>query len=303
MPQFDVALKKDIAKITQDLITRGLYNSTVQIGDTRAAAETNLDDRAKAIKASIQEVCQAHGVSYESSLPSELGQIFIQFFKSQLIIVNARYNSNIPVENRRLCPIADLNPNVSSHEQEIQLFAESLTGKETTRYDDLIKLLKNNKIVCIVLVICAIIIALGVFTDALTKISAFFHMTETETKIDETVEKVTNGNLTEKDITNSIVADDDRLSQIEKELISSMPDGQILMEIDKNARVKKYGRVLELIGFLNTEQGRDGQRIRFINKLINDKNISLANTFVNKLEMGHNIDKMKSKLAQESMKY
>lgn len=191
MPQFDVALKKDIGKITQDLITRGLYNTTVQIGDNRAAAETNLDNRAKAIKASIQEVCKAHGVRYEPSLHSELGQIFKQLFKSQLIIVNARYNSNIPVENRRLCPIADLNPNVYSHEQEIQLFAESLTGKETTRYDDLIKLIKNNKIVCIVLVICAIIIALGVFTDALTKISAFFHLTEPETKLDEPVEKVT----------------------------------------------------------------------------------------------------------------
>lgn len=178
MPQFDVALKKDIGKITQDLITRGLYNTTVQISDTRAATETNIDNRAKAIKASIQEVCKAHGVRYEPSLPSELGQIFKQLFKSQLIIVNARYNSNIPVENRRLCPIADLNPNVSSHEQEIQLFAESLIGKETTRYDDLLKLLKNNKIVCIVLVICAIIIALGVFTDALTKISAFFHLIE-----------------------------------------------------------------------------------------------------------------------------
>ena len=121
--------------------------------------------------------------------------------------------------------------------------------------------------------------------------------------------EVTNGNLTEKDITNSIVeddsivTDDDRLSQLEKELISPMPDGQILMEIEKNAREKKYGRVLELIGFLNTEQGRDGQRIRFINKLINDKNISLAATFVNQLELGHNIDKMKSKLAQESIKY
>jgi len=191
MPQFDVDLKKDIGKITQELITRGLYNSTVQIGDTRAAAETNLDNRAKAIKASIQEVCKAHGVSYESSLPSELGQIFKQLFKSQLIIVNARYNSNIPVENRKLCPIADLNPNVSSYEQEIQLFAESLTGKETTRYDELIKLIKNNKIVCIVLVICAIIIALGVFTDALTKISDFFHLTKPEARLDEPVQKVT----------------------------------------------------------------------------------------------------------------
>jgi len=133
IPQYDTSFVQDAAKSDQNLISRGFYNSTVQISKTQVAAEKNLQSRAETIKASIQEVCEAHKVRYTTSLPAELCKVFNQLFQPQWEKVNARYHSRIPVENRRLCQIRDLSLDTSRCEQELKLFAESLAHSSSKR--------------------------------------------------------------------------------------------------------------------------------------------------------------------------
>jgi hypothetical protein len=64
LPELDTSLKQEIARIGADLISRGLYNSSILVGDTKAAAERNIDQRAEVIQRTIKEVCQAHHVRH-----------------------------------------------------------------------------------------------------------------------------------------------------------------------------------------------------------------------------------------------
>jgi hypothetical protein len=129
LAELDASLKQDIARIGSDLISRGLYNSSILVGDTKAAAERNLDQRAEIIQGTIKEVCQAHHVRYSRKLSAELVSLFNKLYEAQLGKVRARFNSAIPVQNRLLGPVPEPKPNIDRHTQSLLLFAEESAGK------------------------------------------------------------------------------------------------------------------------------------------------------------------------------
>jgi hypothetical protein len=131
LPDLDTSLKQETARIGADLISRGLHNSSILVGDTKAAAERNLDQRAKVIQRTIEEVCRAHHVRYSHTLSTELVGLFNRLYEDQLRKVTARFNSAIPVQNRMLSPmpVPEPKPNVDRHTQSLLLFTEELAGK------------------------------------------------------------------------------------------------------------------------------------------------------------------------------
>lgn len=91
--------------------------------------------------------------------------------------------------------------------------------------------------------------------------------------------------------------------QLDKMQLSKLTDQQRIEIINKCDPEQDCLYILDVIKTIQRVEDRDEQRIRFINKLIKEKNISIAYTFVDQLEMGDNIDEMKSKLAQEAIKF
>lgn len=93
------------------------------------------------------------------------------------------------------------------------------------------------------------------------------------------------------------------LSRLGETQLSKLTDQERIKKIDRYYSEQDYPNILDVIKTWKRVEDRDEQRIRFINKLIKEKKISIAFTFVDQLEMGGNIDKMKSKLAQEDIKF
>lgn len=91
--------------------------------------------------------------------------------------------------------------------------------------------------------------------------------------------------------------------RLDKTQLSKLTDQKRIEIINKCDPEQDFLYILDVIKTIQRVEDRDEQRIRFINKLIKEKNIRVAFTFVDQLEMGHNIDEMKSKLAQEAIKF
>jgi len=129
MDALDKTLVRDLGTVAQDLMHRGLYNSSIQVTEAKGAAERNLDQRAQVIAQSIAEVCTAHATRYLPSLPSDLRALFQEVYTKQLAEVRRKFEQSVPEQNKKLCPIRDFGPNVERHVQGLMLFAEGLKNQ------------------------------------------------------------------------------------------------------------------------------------------------------------------------------
>lgn len=123
------SLTLELGGKSQELIDRGLYNSSIQVTDTLAIAERNLEERAELVAKTITEVCEAHAVGHSGNLAADLQQLFREIYDRHVSSVRARWERAVPEANRRLCRIKRFGPDVGRYEQEIALYADGLRSR------------------------------------------------------------------------------------------------------------------------------------------------------------------------------
>lgn len=124
------ALTKELGCIAQDLITRGLFTSTMLVSRSKVAAEASLAKRADVIASTIQEVCERHDVRQTTGLVDELTAIFDEVFNGQVETVEREFSNAIPDAVTKLCPDTKLHVDVRRFVESLALFAEGLPMSE-----------------------------------------------------------------------------------------------------------------------------------------------------------------------------
>ncbi|WP_436717406.1 TIR domain-containing protein [Roseiconus lacunae] len=126
----DQTLQREISKSNQDLIGRGFYNSSIQVTSTKAAGERNLVERAEMISNTIKEACKSFSTRYTPALGDDLKNLFTDIFQEQQAAVQAHVEKAVPEQNKGMCPINQVQPDINQYVDSLALFAESLKHQE-----------------------------------------------------------------------------------------------------------------------------------------------------------------------------
>ena len=109
----DQALQRELGEIAQDLIDRGLYNSSVQVTNTKSAGERNLVERAELITNTIKEVCSSHNIRSAPTLADDLKSLFDDIYQQQRAAVQRHVEKAVPEQNQEMC-LAAVQQDVSA---------------------------------------------------------------------------------------------------------------------------------------------------------------------------------------------
>lgn len=123
---FDTSLQRDLAKIAQDLISRGFFNSSMQVVDSKVACDRNLEKRCRFLVDSIKSVCDAHATKYSEPLADDLEKLFSEICSANLATVTGMFDKAVPEQNKRLCRIRSVGPNTKKYLLDIGLYVDQL---------------------------------------------------------------------------------------------------------------------------------------------------------------------------------
>jgi hypothetical protein len=127
----DQTLQRELAEIAQDLISRGCYNSSTQVTNTKSAGERNLVERAELISNTIKEVCASHNIRSAPTLVDDLKNLFDEIYEKQRAAVQRHVEKVVPEQNQNMCPINQVKPDVNRYVEELGLFAETLKHQKS----------------------------------------------------------------------------------------------------------------------------------------------------------------------------
>ena len=131
MVPLDEAIQCELAEIAQDLISRGFFNSSMQVTNTMSAGERNLIERAELITNTIKEVCTSRNLRHTPTLADDLKTLFDDIYEKQLASVQGRVEKAVPEQNQKLCPITQVQPDINRYIEELALFAETLKHQKS----------------------------------------------------------------------------------------------------------------------------------------------------------------------------
>lgn len=131
MSPFNEALRHDVSNIAQDLMTRGLYHSSIQVTSTKAAGERSLVARAESIANTIKEVCESHNVPSSAGLATDLAALFERIYEPEVRHVSDEVEWNVPDRNKRFVPVGPLEPDVDRYRDELALFSATVKHRKT----------------------------------------------------------------------------------------------------------------------------------------------------------------------------
>ncbi len=118
-------LRDEIGRRTQDLISRGLYHSSLQVTAAIGEGERSLVARARIIADTLKEASSAFGLRHSSELGEELVRLFDVIYESELRQVTDEVARSIPDQNRKLVPTWTLAPAIDCFRKEIAIYGES----------------------------------------------------------------------------------------------------------------------------------------------------------------------------------
>lgn len=127
----DSELQGEIGSMTQDLIDRGLYNSSLLPSNAKGMGAQSLVKRAEIIADSIKEVCTAQSLGPAEDLADDLMRLFDDIYQEQQSSVQARVEKVAQGHIHKMVRIGRIQPDIEQYRIGLNLFADTLKHQKT----------------------------------------------------------------------------------------------------------------------------------------------------------------------------